>query len=57
MGAAVSALPLSALHAQDKQPIRIGVIYDWSGPFAAGGSRPAAIGTEIAFDLITSRAA
>ena len=52
--AAVAALPLS-LAAQDKQPIRIGVIYDYTGPFAAGGSRAAAVGTEIAFDLINEQ--
>ncbi len=52
--AAVAALPLP-LHAQEKAPIRIGVIYDYTGPFAAGGSRASAIGTEIAFELINEQ--
>ena len=31
-------------------PIRIGVIYDHSGPFAAGGSVACSVGTQIAID-------
>ena len=54
VSAAVAAVPLS-LAAQEKEPIRIGVIYDYTGPFAAGGSRAAAIGTEIAFELINEQ--
>ena len=38
--------------AADKQPIRIGVIFDYTGPFAGGGSKAAAIGTRIAIDLV-----
>jgi branched-chain amino acid transport system substrate-binding protein len=43
---AILALGLGATQAaaQDKQ-VRIGVIYDYTGPFAAGGSEAAAIGT------------
>ncbi len=48
------AMPLS-LQAQDKEPIRIGVIYDYTGPLAAGGSKAAAIATEIAFDMINEQ--
>jgi len=33
-------------------PIRIGVIYDLSGPFAAAGSVPCAIGAQIAIDIV-----
>ncbi len=40
--------------AQEKV-IRIGVIYDFTGPFAAGGSEAAAIGTRIAIDLVNER--
>src|SRR5262249_28061037 len=36
-------------------PIRIGVIYDLSGPFAAAGSVPCAIGAQIAIDIINER--
>ena len=35
-----------------EQPIRIGVIYDLSGPFAAAGSVPCSIGAQIAIDLV-----
>ena len=53
-GVGAAALPF-ALSAQDKEPIRIGVIYDYTGPFAAGGSKASAIGTEIAFELINEQ--
>jgi branched-chain amino acid transport system substrate-binding protein len=36
-------------------PIRIGVIYDLSGPFAAAGSVACAIGAQIAIDLVNER--
>src|SRR6266702_4383724 len=52
--AGVAASPLlsvpSLVRAQEK-PIRIGVLYDLSGPFAAAGSLPCAIGAQIAMDL------
>jgi len=35
--------------------VKIGVIYDYTGPFAAGGSLAAAIGTKIAIDMINER--
>jgi branched-chain amino acid transport system substrate-binding protein len=35
--------------------VRIGVIYDLSGPFAAGGSAACAIGAQIAIDLVNER--
>jgi branched-chain amino acid transport system substrate-binding protein len=40
--------------AQDK-PIRIGTLFDLSGPFAAAGSVASAIGTQIAIDLVNER--
>src|SRR5881227_775419 len=36
-------------------PIRIGVIYDYSGPFAAAGSAACAVGAQIAIDLVNER--
>ncbi len=51
--ASLIALPFGKAHAAD--PIKIGVIYDYSGPLAAGGSLAAAIGTEIAFEMINER--
>ncbi|MBU0725346.1 MAG: ABC transporter substrate-binding protein [Alphaproteobacteria bacterium] len=35
--------------------IKIGVIFDYTGPFAAGGSQAAAIGTKSAIDIINER--
>lgn len=57
-GAVALALPLSVApvaSAQSADPIRVGVIYDYSGPLAAGGSLAAAIGTEIAVEMINER--
>lgn len=52
LGVAAVALPLTA---QAADPIRIGVIYDFTGPFAAGGSQAAAIGNQIAIDMINEK--
>ena len=35
--------------------IKIGAIYDLTGPFAGGGSKPASIGNKIAIDMINER--
>lgn len=51
--AAAAAVPFASAQAAD--PIRIGVIYDFTGPFAAGGSQAAAIGTQIAVDLVNEK--
>jgi len=51
--AAALAAPLQA-QAQRKE-VKIGVIYDYTGPFAAGGSQAAAIGTKIAIDIVNER--
>ncbi len=40
--------------AQQKE-IKVGVIYDYTGAFAAGGSEAAALGTKIAIDMINER--
>lgn len=40
--------------AQGKE-IKVGVIYDYTGPFAAGGSQAAAIATKIAIDMLNER--
>src|SRR5437016_3304563 len=37
------------------QDIKIGAIYDQTGPFAGGGSKAAAIGNKIAIDMINER--
>ncbi len=50
---AMSAIGVTA-HAQQKE-IKLGVIYDYTGAFAAGGSLAAAIGTKAAIDMINER--
>ena len=35
--------------------VKIGVVYDYTGPFAAGGSIAEAAGTKIAIDLMNER--
>jgi branched-chain amino acid transport system substrate-binding protein len=40
--------------AQGKE-LKVGVIYDQTGAFAAGGSKAAAIGTQIAIDLVNEK--
>src|SRR5258707_11390962 len=48
---ALAALPAAA----QEKPIRIGVLYDLSGPFAAAGSVASSIGAQIAIDLTNER--
>ena len=49
---ATTLSPLSSAQAQD---IKVGVIYDFTGPFAAGGSEAAAIATQIAIDMVNEQ--
>src|SRR3954449_5427082 len=37
------------------EDIKIGVIYDYTGPFAGGGSKAAGIGNKIAIDMINEK--
>jgi branched-chain amino acid transport system substrate-binding protein len=54
--AAVGLVSSSVLPATAQQKeIKLGVIYDYTGPFAGGGSLPAAIATKIAIDMINER--
>src|SRR5260370_40648532 len=54
--ATVAALGLGGkLVRAQEAPIRIGVIYDLSGPFAAAGSVPCAIRPQIAHDIVHER--
>jgi branched-chain amino acid transport system substrate-binding protein len=54
--AAVAALGLSGRFASAQaESVRIGVVYDLSGPFAAGGSVACSIGAQIAIDLVNER--
>src|SRR5690348_10832785 len=52
--AAVMSLDWSRAQAQG-ETVRIGTIYDLSGPFAAGGSVASSVGTDIAIDLVNEK--
>src|SRR5216684_464023 len=51
LGFLALALPAAA----QEKPIRIGVLYDLSGPFAAAGSVASSIGAQIAIDLTNEK--
>ncbi len=51
--AAIACLPVGAF-AQPKE-IKIGVIYDMTGPMAAAGSQASYLGTKYAIDMINAR--
>ena len=51
---AALALIFGAAHAQQKE-IKIGFIYDVTGPFAGGGSEPAQIGTKAMVDYFNEK--
>ena len=54
--AAAAAVSLNGRFARaDAETVRIGVVYDLSGPFAAGGSVACSIGAQIAIDLANER--
>src|SRR5271155_736464 len=54
--ASAAALGLSGRFASaEAETVRIGVVYDLSGPFAGGGSAACAAGAQIAIDLINER--
>ncbi len=52
--AAVLAALSTLAQAQQKE-IKVGVIYDYTGAFAAGGSEAAGLGTKIAIDMLNER--
>src|SRR5688572_32714304 len=49
----VAAIPFAA-QAQQKE-LKVGLIYDYTGAFAAGGSEAAGVGTKIAIDMLNER--
>ncbi len=53
----LTALALGAALAAGaaRADVKIGVIYDYTGAFAGGGSKAAAIGTKIAIDMINEK--
>jgi branched-chain amino acid transport system substrate-binding protein len=54
VAAAAMSASASLVFAQAKE-VKIGVIYDYTGPFAAGGSQAAAIATKIAIDMANEK--
>lgn len=52
VAALVTMVPLTASAAKK---IRIGIIYDLTGPLAAAGAVPASIGTQIAIDMVNEK--
>src|SRR5215471_2110130 len=55
LGAAVIGLVASGAALAQEKPIRVGLLYDLSGPFAAAGSVASQIGAQIAIDLTNER--
>ena len=54
--AAAATLSLDWTRAQAQaENLRIGLIYDLTGPFAAGGSVASSVGTQIAIDLVNEK--
>jgi branched-chain amino acid transport system substrate-binding protein len=53
--AAIGLVVGASLPAAAQKEIKLGIIYDYTGPFAGGGSLPAAIATKIAVDMINER--
>jgi branched-chain amino acid transport system substrate-binding protein len=45
----------SGLAPAQQKEIKVGVIYDYTGAFAAGGSEAAGLGTKIAIDMLNER--
>ena len=54
-GAVRAALAVALAATAAQADIKIGVIYDYTGPFAGGGSKAAAIGNKIAIDMINEK--
>jgi branched-chain amino acid transport system substrate-binding protein len=53
--AGVAAAALAATAGAQEKPIRIGTLYDLSGPFAAAGSVASSLGAQIAIDLVNEK--
>jgi branched-chain amino acid transport system substrate-binding protein len=54
--ATAAALNLDWTRARaEAETVRLGVIYDLTGPFAAGGSVASSVGTQIAIDLVNEK--
>jgi len=54
-GAAGALFVVAATMPAAAADIKIGTIYDLTGPFAGGGSKPASIGNKIAIDMVNEK--
>lgn len=54
-GLALTLLGLAFAASAQQKEVKIGVIYDYTGPFAAGGSLAGAMGTKAAIEMINER--
>jgi branched-chain amino acid transport system substrate-binding protein len=52
---AVATLVAAGPALAQRKELKIGVIFDYTGPFAAGGSQAAGVGTKIAIDMVNER--
>ena len=50
-----ASLGFSGIAGAQQKELKVGVIYDYTGAFAAGGSEAAGIGTKIAIDMVNER--
>lgn len=55
VAAVLAAAAVGSVASAQEKTIRVGIIFDFTGPFAAGGSEAAAVGTRIAIDMINER--
>ena len=53
--AILAASALAAARPAEAQDIKIGVVYDLTGPLAGGGSKAGQLGTKIAIDMVNER--
>ncbi|MBI5596988.1 MAG: ABC transporter substrate-binding protein, partial [Elusimicrobia bacterium] len=54
LGVAAASRDATVAQAQ-AQTIKVGVLYDLTGPFAAAGAVPGSIGTKIAVDMVNEK--
>jgi len=55
IAAVLATASLVSLAPAQAKEVKIGVIYDYTGPFAAGGSVACSVGAQIAIDLVNER--
>src|SRR6188474_3304529 len=53
--AALAAAAFAQVAIAQQKELKVGIIYDYTGAFAAGGSEAAGLGTKIAIDMLNER--